>query len=202
MIYADKLTNPFLFIQPKNIEYDVKSLLGEYNFHHVGQVTCVLINHSNFDKDDENNGGKIVCVNNTAKFEDWCHIVEVAYNMKKGMSRQVFEPCKPYLFSEDSEHKLFILYHSDGTPISASLLYLPKDKNREAGHYCWGTDPKYRNKGAMSFLVKEMIRIAKEAGFSCSVAQCYDQSLNIAKKVGFQAQEALEVFSNMAYKST
>ena len=64
----------------------------------------------------------------------------------------------------------------------------------------WGTIVEHRNKGAMSYLVEEMIDIAKNLGYERSVAQCYDTSLRLAERVGFQVQSELSIFSNIVAK--
>ena len=46
----------------------------------------------------------------------------------------------------------------------------------------------------MSYLVQNMVDIAKNEGFKTSIAQCYNTSLRLAQKIGFKTQAAIAKF--------
>lgn len=197
LVAANKVKKPFLYVQYANIKHSPKNLLSKHKFKHIGQVTCVSMKHEAWQPTGNTNQNyKIQRVNTSKLFNDWCKIMDLSFSLVTGATKQVFYPALSYLFGEDALHHLYILHDEMQTPISSSLLYLPKGTYPEAGLYCGGTKAAYRNKGAMSFLVSEMVTIAKKNAFKTSVAQCYDTSLRLVQKIGFQSGGVLDIFSN------
>lgn len=194
---ANETLNPFLFLQDKDINYKIDDLLNQYKFAHVGQVNYLSIDHSSYKlQHNESQEFEVIQVKNDNRLNDWSNIIDESFHMVTGNTKSVFGPAISYLFGGKSKHNLFILYDQEQTPISASLLYLPEDNNLEAGHYCWATRAEHRNKGAMSFLVREMLSIASNKGFKTSVAQCHAEALKLAKNIGFKSKGFLDIFSN------
>lgn len=200
MQYTNDLETQMLFVTKQSRVQEVENTLSKYNFKPAGYATCIELEHKNYiAREDSNPFGYVVKrVKDSSVLRDWCLICDEVFAMGMGDSLKTFESVAPYLFQQNSPYQMYILYDKDQRPITVSLLYLPEDKSMKAGHYFWGTKSENRSNGAMTFLVDKMIKTANKKGFKSSVAQCYDTSLGIAKKLGFKEDgDVFVLFSNM-----
>ncbi len=195
---ANETKRPFVFIQDEEEQSNI-DFLAEHQFINIGRVTCVKMDNNDFEfkASKDKLDYKIVRVQNDEDFTIWCEITDSSFNLVKGESQRVFQASTPIIYAINSSHHCYILYDNENNATSASMLYLPKDRSLEAGHYNWCTKANYRNRGLMSYLIKEMLTIAKDNGFQTSIAQCYDTSLKLAQKIGFEAYGELNIFSNI-----
>lgn len=200
LIFATTKNKPFFFIQ-ENIQNSYSSdLLPEYNFSKVAiDVSCMIYHHNKncFVEEDQNYSVKKV--SNNIMLEEYCEILSEAFEVPLNEIKKVF--FSSYFLSAKAVHTLYILYKKDNLPVAVSMLYLPEDKDKAAGHYCWGTKRNFRNKGAMSFLAKRMIYIAQDKGYKDSVGQCHNTSIGLAQRIGFLKKGYLNYYLNTLSKT-
>lgn len=208
LAYAATKSYPFLVLQtPEETssgqsnnatasEQDISAIAKKYGFQKISIATRVALDHDdiNFTVDDKDS---IKRVNNEEMFVDWCAIGDEAFALPPGSVYACHAPVVRLLLSKDYPIKLFLAYDKNLSPVGASLLYLPIEDNKVAGHYFWGVKADHRKQGIMTNLVKNMVLIAKEHGYASSVAQCFDTSLSLAERLGFKKYGYLDLYCNV-----
>lgn len=198
---SQEYKNPFFFIEKTDHEHKNEAILSAYDFIPAGKVTWVSINHDHYKHQQDAQGAlKVVRVQDPETFGVWCDIIDQNPGLSAGTCQSVFGPATPGLFHDHTKNPIFILYDGDTTPVAVSQLFLPEDLTREAGHYSWTTLAEHRNKGYMSFLVREMVNLAKSRGYKSSIAQCHESSLKLAERIGFKAEYTLDIYCDMTSK--
>lgn len=188
----------FLYVTPADRKEKIQSILADNHFQKVGQATCVSFDHASLKKDTKKQDAYVAKrVQDAEAFKKGCAMIDEAFRLPKGDALKVYGPAINYVLSSETRHPLYILYEAQTQePVSIAMLYLPEDKDEPAGHFCWGTRAHYRKKGAMSFLIQKMLHVAADKGYKRSVAQCYETSLRLAQRLGFQTQGILDVYAN------
>lgn len=188
----------FLYVTPAERKETFPSLLADNHFQKIGQATNVSFDHVSLRKDAKAQDAYVVKrVQDPEEFKTACAIIDEAFGLQEGDSLKVYGPAMDYVLSSETRHPLYILYekHTQDS-VSVAMLHLPEDKDQPAGHFSWGTRVPYRGKGAMSFLVQQMLHVAADHGYKRSVAQCYDTSLRLAQNMGFQPEGVLDIYAN------
>lgn len=192
LLYARTKNNPFLLIRQEDQDHSTLQVLNELKIDKIDQeITSMLHSHDKPHVNDKKSY-KVRKVCTEEMMEISCLILSEAFEVSLSNIKKVF--FSQYFLNECTIHPFFITYNSINKAVAASMLYLPHNKYVGAGHYCWSTRPQYRNKGAMYFLVGEMINIVQNKGYSKSVAQCLSTSTRLAQATGFSINGRLNFF--------
>lgn len=200
LAYSQQKRFPFMLVRDeKIINKDSNDIINVYNYNKVGSATKMAITHADVNFNDVE-FPIIKEVDNNELLNIHCDIVDQSFDRVPGSSKLFIGSMKGLLSQKsESELKLYLAYYDVKgklEPVAAAMLYLPKDKKILAGHYAWAVKPEFREKGIMTGFVKKMILIAKQHGYSASVAQCYDASVRLAERVGFKKYGQLELYVN------
>jgi predicted GNAT family acetyltransferase len=196
--YSQHKRYPFIIIREQHkTSEEVEALFTQFKYQKAGIATKMAIFHDelNFDNVDRSS---IKQVQDQTMLEDFCNIIDEAFNREPGSSKLFFDPIHDVL-GDRGELKLYLAFSEiDGklSPVASTMLFAPNDKELLAGHYGWAVKEQHRKQGIMSNLVKNMILVAKELGYFASIAQCYDASVSLATNLGFKEYGVLDIYTN------
>lgn len=194
--YANSKEYPFYIIRNEKNHFYINNIIKQFAFYKLEQnSTCMLCYHNINYTCFTHQIYTVQRVSTKSMMEDYCNIVSESFGVSLSDIKKIFY--SEYFLQKNAQHILFLLYNTEKKPISTSMLYMPQDKTKGAGNYCWGTLPKYRNNGAMDILIKKMLNFLQKKGYSISVCHCYNTSINLAKKNGFISQGKIFYFSNI-----
>ena len=197
--YIADQKHPFLLVQPEQLEItaapEYLNTLYKNGLQKVGTATLVAVNFADAALANRK-PMQVQQVNNPAMLQEWCDIADQSFGLANGCSAACFLPVRELLCRQDYQIKLYLGFDANLVAVATSMLYLPKDANKPAGHYFWGVKDGYRNQGVMSNMVQNMIHRAQEHGFANSVAQCFATSLGLAEKLGFKKYGAISLYAN------
>jgi len=194
--YSQQKGNPFMLVADyKQDSSSIEELIEKFHYKQVAVATRMLIsndlvNAASIDRTS------VKLVSDAQMLDEYCSISDEVYNRPAGSTKLYFAPMKN-LLTPDFQVKLYLAYYTVGgtsKPVGTAMLYLPQDKKILAGHYGWAVKNDYRQYGIMTNLVKNMIIVAKEQGYPSSVAQCYDASVRLAQRIGFESYRGLEIY--------
>ncbi|HSX20014.1 MAG TPA: GNAT family N-acetyltransferase [Gammaproteobacteria bacterium] len=197
LAYSKQQRYPFMLVRSdESNNAALKSVLEQFNYKHVGIATRMAIAHDsiNFDDLDKTNIKQVL---NQQMLDEFGSIMDDGFGAPTGTSKTWFSAMKDIL-SPDFQVKLYLIYddiNGELKPVGCAALYLPSDKKLLAGHYCWAVRVEQRKKGLMTKLAKNMVLIAKQQGYSSSVAQCFDASVRLAESIGFKKYGELELYA-------
>lgn len=204
--YRKNLTNAISYASAKPFHFslvlndisslEIQDLLNQHQFDYHGEImTNVVHKHGVLVHHEPTSCYVVRKVTTLEMMDTSCQILAESFEVPLANIKKLF--CAKYFLDTQSEHVFFLLYNTRNKPVTTAMLYLPHNKLIAAGHYCWSTKKQFRQMGAMSSLIEETLHIAKNMGYQCSLAGCYDTSISLAKKLGFCTYSVTNLITNV-----
>ncbi len=182
---------PFMLCQEASKLEAIKPTLKDMGFHSPQSAKGLTYDLTNLpDFANEVPGLEISIVNSDSKLRQWVEInaESFGYSSREGM--EIFQS----LFNEQSRSR-FVLAHLDEKPVGAAMILLGSEA---VGLYWSGVIPEASNQKIEEALVKARLQMAQEHGYATAVAQCFDSSLDLYKRLGFKEQCVIDFYRHTA----
>ena len=179
---------PFLLCQnAANSQDNRKDFLKTLELQYAQQSKGLVRSLSDFQPQDNKVPGLTVeMVNHEGLLKSWLTVGSQAYGYGIDEGLALFLP----LLREGARTRLFIA-SLEGKPVGSSALFMGSET---AGLYWGGVIPKARNRGINTEMAKARMQFAKEQGYSTAVVQCFETSLGLYKRLGFEEHCAIDFY--------
>lgn len=177
---------PYMVLRSSRDEVDGRVVLGELGCVHAVDAICLEYCLGNDIEESPVDLGFNIREVLDEELDQWDSVAADAFGIIEGGSRAVLED----MWRHGGDTHMYVAYYGEEL-VGVSLLNIVGDV---AGNYWDAVKEGFRGKGIGTELAKVRMRKAKKRGCSKIVCQCYPDSVNLYRRLGFIEVGVLECY--------